>query len=61
MKFEASQRAHHFASVLKADAVLGAFAGLAVVASMDIALATSDSLEARHSADVGYAPGLFED
>ena len=61
MKFEASQRAHHFASLLKADAVHGAFAGLTIVASMDIAVATADSLEERHSANVGYAPGVFED
>jgi len=60
VRFEATRRAHHFATVLKCDATNGAFTGLTVLASMDIALSTPENYKKR-DAIVGYAPGLFEE
>jgi len=60
VRFEATQRAHHFATVLKCDATNAAFAGLTVLASMDIAPANPDNYLKR-GVRVGYGFGLFEE
>ena len=52
--------AEHFAVTLSVQPVTGAFAGLTVLAHMDVAPALADNFEPR-GVDLGLGPGLFED